>query len=85
MLLLCEHLRRRSLIRLKLSQQEVNAGLLQLELVTELDQEFVGWLIGQTEVDEGLDEPGHLIENQILVSLHLLLLLVLVGGDETLD
>ena len=63
----------------------MNAGLLKLELVTELDQEFVGWLISQTEVDEGLDKPGHLIENQILVSLHFLLLLVLVGGDETLD
>jgi hypothetical protein len=63
----------------------VDAGLFQLELVTEGDQEFIGWFISQTEVYEGLDKSGHFIENQILIGFHLLLLLVLIGGDETLD
>jgi hypothetical protein len=45
--------------------------LLQLELLTDLDQERVCFLIGHTKVDEVAHEAAQLVEDQVLLVLEL--------------
>lgn len=56
-------------------------------MLAQLDQQIIGSLVTQPEIDEKLDELAELVENQVLVALvlvflllvHLTLLLALLG------
>ena len=52
----------------------MHSRLFKLEILTDFDQQTIGLLVRETEVDEMRDEPTQLIENKVLLVFKLYIL-----------